>query len=122
MWCLPPIIYCINHLLGCHGEIHKHRHVFVKKYSIKGRIYPVVQIEPLSMKIEHDLIAQEMLNRGYKHNSPYELPDLSGYGIEEINAKVDREASLNDLLNRCEKCRLRYDKFKHLFKYPLFNR
>ena len=35
---------CNKHLIGEHGEIHKHHHVFVKKYSVLGRFFLVVQI------------------------------------------------------------------------------
>lgn len=58
MWMIDPAFLCRKHLLGAHGEIHKHRHTFEKKYSIDGRITPIVQIEPGSMKEEHDRLAE----------------------------------------------------------------
>lgn len=70
MWMIDPSLLC---RMGCHGEIHKHRHNYVKKHRIDGRIYPVVQIEPASMKIEHDRLAEEMIKRGYNHQSPLYL-------------------------------------------------
>jgi len=104
---VPPQILCRKHLFGEHGEIHKHRHNFVKKYSINGRIFPVVQIEPSSMLIRHDELAEEMLRRGYNHKSPYYMPDIS-YLPEEIrNSKVDINKSIEDLIDRCEDCKLR---------------
>lgn len=104
MWMCNPKQLCKKHLLGEHGEIHKHRHNFVKKHNISGRVFPVVQIEPLSMKSRHDELADEMLARGYNHNSPYEQPDLSYLAPELLNAKVDIENSINDLKNRCSEC------------------
>jgi len=38
MWMVEPKLLCKKHLLGEHNEIHKHRHNFVKKHSVKGRI------------------------------------------------------------------------------------
>ena len=46
----------------------------VKHYSITGRIFPIVQIEPASMEIRHNEIEAEMQRRGFNHNSPYEQP------------------------------------------------
>lgn len=104
MWMIPPKLLCKKHLLGEHGEIHKHRHNFVKQHKITKRIFPVVQIEPSSMKQRHDELADEMIRRGYNHESPYEQPDLSHLWEGERNAKVDRNISISDLINRCPQC------------------
>jgi hypothetical protein len=99
MWMCEPKNLCKKHLLGEHFEIHKHRHNFVKGYSIEGRRG---QIEPMSMKKRHDELAKEMVNRGYNHNSPYEQPDLSHYNLDGF--EVDKDAALKDLHNRCSEC------------------
>ncbi len=100
-----PRYLCRQHLLGEHSEIHKHRHNFVKKHNMSGR---VEQIEPKKMKKRHDELVREMLSRGYKHNSPYEMPDIS-YLKDKF--KVDRDFSLIDLMSRCEDCdkRIRFE-------------
>ncbi len=104
---LPPEMMCIKHIVGEHGEIHKHRHNFVKKHSIKGRIYPVVQIEPKSMKKRHDELVKHLKN----HKSPYEMPDLSHLpkGIRE--AKVNKNISIKDLMSRCPECSKKIKKY-----------
>lgn len=107
MWMLDARFLCNKHLIGEHGEIHKHKHNFVKGHSMTGRISPVVQIEPASMQSRHDELATEMLNRGLNHKSPYEQPDLSKYPLEVINAKVDVGVSIRTLCERCEQCRKR---------------
>lgn len=104
MWMIDPKLLCNKHLLGEHGEIHKHRHNFEKKHNIKGRIFPVVQIEPESMKIRHDELAKEMLIRNMNHKSPYIQPDLSYLSKELRYAKVDVNNSIHDLKNRCSEC------------------
>ncbi|HLD91738.1 MAG TPA: pyrimidine dimer DNA glycosylase/endonuclease V [Patescibacteria group bacterium] len=98
MWMVDPKILCKNHLLGEHGEIHKFFKQFVKKYNMNGR---AGQIEPKSMKQRHDELVNEMINRGYNHNSPYSQPD-----VDYLNhmCSVDKDKSLELLLDRCEHC------------------
>ena len=104
-----PKLLCRKHLLGAHGELHKFRHNFEKKHSIKGRTHPVVQIEPASMQLRHDELVVEMLSRGYNHNSPYVMPDISYLGSDAY-VKVDRELSIKDLKERCPDCKKLIDK------------
>jgi hypothetical protein len=104
MWGINPKLLCRNHLLGEHNEIHKHRHNFVKMHSIAKRITPIVQIEPENMKVRHDALVEEMISRGYMHNSPYEQPDLSHLKPEERFAKINPNISVSDLKSRCTEC------------------
>jgi hypothetical protein len=110
MWMVNPKYLCRKHLLGEHGEIHKHKHNFVKGHSMEGRISPVVQIEPSAMQERHDALAKEMVRRGYNHKSPYEQPDISHYPARVVNAMVDTKSSLKDLLSRCSECQSQYDR------------
>ena len=96
---------CNRHLLGEHFEIHQHRHNFVKGHSIEGRRG---QIEPESMSQRHDDLAEEMLSRGMKHESPYVQPDLSEYDLSGFT--VDRNDSMLDLKARCCECEKRMEK------------
>lgn len=107
MWMIDPKMLCRKHLLGEHGEIHKHRNNFEKGHSIAGRISPIVLIEPASMQVRHDALAAEILRRGYKHKSSYELPDLSYLPDEEIYAQADIEYNIRDLTGRCDDCKER---------------
>lgn len=104
MWMIEPHLLCNRHLLGEHGEIHKFRKSFEKGISIRGRIHPVVQIEPLKMKMRHDSLAREMTARGMNHRSPYEQPDLSAYTETELGVTVDTDQSKEDLRLRCKDC------------------
>jgi hypothetical protein len=104
MWGINPKCLCRKHLLGEHNEIHKHRHNFVKHHSIKNRISPIVQIEPENMKKRHDELVEEMINRGYNHQSPYDQPDLTHLKDEERYAKISIGVSISDLKSRCTEC------------------
>ena len=104
MWGINPKLLCKKHLLGEHGEIHKHRHNFIKQYSISKRITPVVQIAPEQMETRHNELAAEMVRRGYNHNSPYEQPNLSYLKPNERYAEIDTNVSILDLALRCVDC------------------
>ena len=103
MWMINPKLLCRKHLLGEHGEIHKHRHNFVKKHNMTGR---AGQIDPYAMQERHDELALEMEARGYNHNSPYEKPDVSYLGDMP---PVDLVLNIQDLSERCSACRSRID-------------
>lgn len=106
MWLIDPKLMCNQHLLGCHGELHKHLHNWQKKHSVTGRIEGNA-MEPLSYKARHDLLAEEMLARGMNHKSPLEQPDFSYLPAEQREYKVN--VRLNELLimERCEECKRR---------------
>jgi len=106
MWMINPKLMCDKHLLGEHGEIHKHKHNFEKKHKMDGRLAPIIQIEPMSMQIRHDYLVEEIIERGMNHKSPFVQPDVSYLG-ENANAKVDIVKSVIDLRYRCKECRKR---------------
>ena len=104
MWMINPELLCNKHLLGEHGEIHKHKHNFQKKHSINGRISPIVQIEPASMELRHNTLAIEMIKRGMNHKSEYTMPDISYLPESSQNAIVNITISKQDLISRCTEC------------------
>ena len=112
MHMLPPIILCRQHLNGEHGEIHKFRPDFERRYRITGRVFPEVQIQPCKMKERHDLLAKEMIRRGGNHQSPYEMPFLSHIPLKELLRKPDLKNNLKVLL-KCPECRKRYIQYKY---------
>ena len=102
---IPPELLCRKHLLGEHGELHKFLPSFHKKYQVKNRVSPVVQIELSSYQERHDELAKEMVRRGFNHNSPLPpLPDFSYLPKEHFEAKVDPAVSYADLKERCSEC------------------
>jgi len=109
MWMIDPRFLCNKHLLGEHGEIHKHRHNFEKQHKITKRIYPITQIEPSAMERRHNELAVEMTSRGMNHQSPFTQPDISYLPLDQQTAVVDIFVSLNDLRDRCEDCMGRID-------------
>jgi hypothetical protein len=91
----------MKHIVGEHGEIHKHRHNFVKKHNISGRIKPIVQICPELMEKRHN----ELVAYLKTHKSPYIQPDLSYLSDEERYAEVGIEYNKKDLASRCPECK-----------------
>jgi Pyrimidine dimer DNA glycosylase len=112
MWMVDPKLMCDKHLLGEHGEIHKHKHNFEKKHKMDGRLTPIVQIEPESMESRHDELVKEMLARNFNHKSPFLQPDVS-YLLENAGSKVDVDHSIEDLSSRCEDCKKRIESVMH---------
>lgn len=110
MWGLTPNLMCMRHIVGEHGEFHKHRHSFVKKHNLKGRFIPLVQIDPKNMKKRHDELSRYLKN----HKSPYEMPDISHLSDFE-GFKIDLSYNLLDLYMRCEKCRKKINKYVESF-------
>lgn len=105
MWMVDPKFLCRKHLLGEHGEIHKHRHCFEKKFNMSGRIN---QIFPREMQSRHDELAEEMLKRGYNHKSPFIQPDVEYLPEEVLNAVPNIEFNISDLITRCPDCKERF--------------
>ena len=112
MWMIDPKCLCKKHLLGEHGELHKHHWCFEKEHKMDGRFHPVVQIQPKDMKKRHDELSEEMLRRGYNHLSPYCQPDISHMPIEQQRAVVNKKISIQDLKSRCVECKKRIEKYK----------
>ena len=92
---IEPKFLCRKHLLGEHGEIHKHKHNFEKKHNMTGRMG---QIFPDKMQERHDLLAEEMLNRGYNHKS--KLPAKLAKGTRTQNTYVDSIKGQINILKR----------------------
>jgi hypothetical protein len=68
--------------------------------------------EPMVLLQRHEELKEEMIRRGYNHNSDMceeecgcvlDLPDEKKYW------EIDKDAALQDLLSRCPECRKRYE-------------
>jgi hypothetical protein len=106
MWMLNPVLLCRRHLLGEHGELHKFLPCWRKRQGIANRIAGNA-IEPGNYQARHDVLAAEMLRRGYRHETPCEQPDFGYLPESQRNAVVNIEASLAELTRRCPECRER---------------
>lgn len=103
---IDPKLLCMKHLVGEHGEIHKHMPSFRKGYSINGRFDKFVQIELHSIEKRHDELATEINRRTGGHKSPLiDIPNLLAIYPQHYNKNVDIAYSKNDLCNRCLDCR-----------------
>lgn len=106
MWIgIDPSQLCNQHLLGEHGEIHKHRHNYVKRHSIANRIKYPAQVVPGLMKERHDALAAEMKRRGINHKSPYRMPSLAHLSLEETFPRTSKRHNMADLCFRCAECK-----------------
>jgi len=101
-----PVIMCRQHLLGEYREMFTLIGHLKHKRQIKGYIAKNC-LEPTSIEKRYNELKQEMLNRNYKINKQFVFtPDLLNHLDEHSkNYKVDVEASLIDLSNRCKNCK-----------------
>lgn len=112
MWMINPEIFCRNHLMGEHAE----GHMFLGHFKLKRRVDGYIKnnlLEPHALKERHNIIAKEMVNRGYHHSKGLEFNEdevFSYMGEEYRNHKIDKKAALVELLRRCPECKLRFYK------------
>lgn len=108
LWMCDPKIMCRQHLLGEHNECHMFLGSLNKKINIDGYINNDL-LEPLSLKNRHDALADELIKRGYNHNSLLDFDETQVFSYlpsNYINHKIDKDNSLRLLISRCNKCQL----------------
>jgi len=100
LWMVPPSKMCRKHLLGEHVECHMFVGCILKKKSLSGYISGgLVEIHNIGKR--HDLLARELIRRGYRHKTP--LKRFVSWKEGRINRKEARAA----LARRCSDCRKR---------------
>lgn len=104
MWMVDPEILCRQHLLGEHKELHQllgnieaENMGSIEGHADRG------QIDTSLIKERHEKLVEEMKNRDYNHQSPLEYEDDLDLG------EIDIDANVEDLIDRCDKCRERYE-------------
>lgn len=109
MWLVNPKIMCRKHLLGEHVEMHMFLGALKKNKKIDGYLDKNL-FEPTALWWRHHHLALEMTERGYNHNSEmYGVFDaILALPEKKINKKINREAALRDLVDRCPECRSRF--------------
>lgn len=114
MWLCDPGILCRRHLLGEHVEMHMFLGSIKKGIGMVGYIRNDL-VEPALIINRHERLKNEMLIRGYCHNSPMEVDEhfllLDLLPSDILNHKIDREKALAQLLTRCDECRTNYRRF-----------
>ncbi len=101
MWNVRPELMCRKHLLGEHVEMHMFLGTLSKGKGVEGYVRTGL-VEVHNIKARHDELAQEMVRRNYRHNSPMSCsPLLVRRGF------VDIEKSYKELQSRCKECRRR---------------
>lgn len=97
MWNVNPEVLCRKHLFGCHVEMHMFIGSIKKGINLRGYIDKGL-VEIHNIKSRHDALAEEMIRRGYKHNSPIDDIPLWNEGY------VNVEENLKELQKRCPVC------------------
>ena len=100
MWNIEPSLLCRKHLLGEHVEMHMFAGTIKKGISITGYLENGL-VDPSTILARHEVLAKEMVELGYNHNSPLDFP------LTLESAVVDVEANRDDLRKRCPECKKR---------------
>jgi hypothetical protein len=107
MWMIDPAAcMCRKHLLGEHVETHMIAGAIRKKKKLNGYV-KANALEIASLVARHNALADEMIRRGYKHNSPLKAQDTSYLPDFVRGSRVNREKSMTMLFNRCADCKAR---------------
>ena len=117
-WMVDVKIMCRQHLIREYREHFTIVGALRKKKRMNGFVdHNCLELSKLQERF--DELKAEMLRRGHKPVKQFEVPDTSYLSETIRNAKVDREASLQDLLNQCEHCRKRFLEINKLAIYNL---
>ena len=107
MWGVDPKIFCRQHLLGEHVELHMLIGSVKKGRSIDWMLRKGL-LDPAIVRERHDLIVEEMKSRGYNHKSPIDTEICEQIKQNYKIGEWDIEANLYDLVSRCSACAERY--------------
>lgn len=106
MWKVAPNLLCRQHLLGEHFEMHCFAGAFIQGKPLTHYIkYGFVELHNLHTR--HDELRDEMIKRGYHHQSP--IPDF----ITPREGHVDSFENLATLKNKCPECKKRMKEKEH---------
>ena len=108
MWLCDPKIMCQKHLCGEHLEVHMFLGSLKQGKKIDGYLNNNL-FEPMALWWRHKQLADEMIERGYNHKSEmFGVPDnVLSLPEEKRDVRINRDAALRDLLDRCPECRNR---------------
>lgn len=102
MWLVDTALLCNQHLLGEHVETHMFAGTANKGISLAGYVSRGL-FDGRLLVARHAQLANEMIARGMKHNSP--LPAVNEASLPD--GDVDVVANLIELSRRCPKCKAR---------------
>ena len=105
MWKINPRLLCRAHLLGEHVEMHMFVGSILKGINLSGYIVKGL-VEVHNIAARHKRLADEMIRRGMRHQSPLPYFDRWKEGW------VDTEENIILLGSRCKDCRRRIEKVR----------
>jgi len=110
MWLCDPKILCQKHLCGEHFEMHIFLGSLKQGKKIDGYLKNNL-LQPRYLLMRHEELQDEMIRRGYNHNSPMPANEclcVLDLTIEQQYWEIDRKKALKDLLSRCPECQKRF--------------
>ncbi|QJI53333.1 pyrimidine dimer DNA glycosylase [Alteromonas phage vB_AcoS-R7M] len=117
-WMVPVEIMCRKHLQGEHVECHMFASSLHNNKSVKGFIEDGL-FDPKGFEQRHEDLANEMVRRGGKHESPLNLQGMAKINLKHMpEGCVDVNANIKELARRCTQCyeRIEASQYKHLLE------
>jgi len=113
MWMVDPEIMCMKHLCLEHMHLHMFKKAFKNKRKLAGFIANNL-LEPQAVAARHKLLSEELTRRKdatfpAPHRSPLEEDYTLIENLENKEAKIDQDKALKELLQRCSRCKRRYE-------------
>lgn len=108
MWGVDTGMLCRKHLLGEHVEMHMFIGAMTRKKNLQGFVDKGL-VETKEIINRHDQLAAEMIKRGMNHKSPLDSFAQTVLDTYPEQGKLDIEANIEDLINRCADCRALYE-------------
>jgi hypothetical protein len=99
MWNVPTKYMCDKHILGEHVEIHMFIGSINKGKQLAGYVSKGL-LDAENLFNRHEQLVKEMTERGMNHRSP-----LPQFVIPDYENNVNPEENLQELFNRCLRCR-----------------
>ena len=103
MWMTDEMKMCRQHLLGEHYELHMLVGSLNKGIKLDGFVKSGL-LELKSLFLRHEILANEIVRRGWEHNTPFQGIDKP-FPVNIENCEVDIPWSKAVLLGRCQECR-----------------
>ncbi|MCJ7581138.1 MAG: pyrimidine dimer DNA glycosylase/endonuclease V [Candidatus Aminicenantes bacterium] len=93
IWDIPPKELCRNHLLGEHAELHALWSIITRgKTGYSHHPETLRWLGKLkALYARHELLVEEMENRGYNHHSPLNKQEAKGKDVQDVFLESPRK-------------------------------
>lgn len=104
MWMVDPNTMCDKHLIAEHHETHVFAGRIRKRMPLDGWLAKNM-LEPAALQARHDDLADEMVLRGFNHDSMLVICPEDYLSADQLAVRIDRNTAEVELHSRCAACK-----------------